>query len=151
MGYPNKLLVDCFLKYHDQYLFIKRKNTEKWFPGWYGSLWREVPPHENPRQTLLQLFKECKVRPRKITLEAIANNVFHDLQETFNVFLFIVEVDKKPTLHVPEGEEVIWLTQKQMNKQVLLEYRKIFPRFSKDILFYHTEYDADKLLKIEFF
>lgn len=48
MGYPNKLLVDCFVKYDNKYLMIKRKPSEEWFPGWLGSLWREVPQKKNP-------------------------------------------------------------------------------------------------------
>jgi len=134
---------------------VKRKPSEEWFPGWFGSLWREVPPKENPYQALKSLFSECGIKPRSIRLKAIANNVFHNLKETFNVFLFIVEVDKKPSIkHVPEGEGVVWMRLDEMEKndKVMPEYKRVFPRLKEnEIIFYHTEYDFDKLINMKFF
>lgn len=154
MDFPNKLLVDCFLKHEDKYLLVKRKNSEKWFPGYFGSLWREVVSGSNPYQTLNELFLELGIKPVDIKLKAIANNVFLDLKETFNVFLFVVEVDEKIDLVVPEGEETKWMTidEMQNNEKVLTEYKQTFPKYQDDkVLFYHTKYDFDKILDFEIF
>lgn len=134
---------------------VRRKSSEKWFPGWLGSLWREVRPNHNPYQELKLLFQECGIKPRNIQLKAVANNVFHDLKETFNVLLFVVDVDKKPSIKkVPEGEEIVWVSEESLLKhdEVLEEYRKVLPKLQENkIIFYHTEYDFDKMLNLEFY
>jgi len=114
-----------------------------------------VPNNKNPLQALNSLFNEIKITPKQIQLKAIANNVFHDLKETFNVFLFTVEVEEKPDIkEVPEGDEIIWLSKEEIlnHDKVLTEYKKIYPKVKENkILFYHTEYDFDKMLNMEFY
>lgn len=155
MEYPNKLLVDCFIRYKGKVLLVKRKRTEKWFPDWYGSLWREVNNKESYHETLLELLKEINAKPKKIELKAVANNIFHDLKETFNVLIFIVDVTKPPKINkVPEGESLEWIREKELMKKekLLTEYKKAFPKFKKGkIIFYHTEYNKAKILKMKFY
>jgi len=209
MKYPNRLLVDCFFKCGDDYLIVKRKDSEKWFPSWYGSLWRSVAPNSNPYTTLQKLLDETGLNDVKdIKLMAVANNVFHDvkmletnhspqrcesltaikifqilrfqgvehlehpevsskptllsvgktkrlldLKETFNVFLFVVEIDKKKEIkNLPEGEEILWINHSKLLKldNILTEYKKVFHMFDKNrVLFYHCEYDFVNLLNFK--
>lgn len=153
--YPNILLVDCFLRCNGELLIVKRKSTEEWFPSWWGSLWREVQSNQNPYEALKNLFDEVNVVPTKVSLKAMANNVFHDLKETYNMFLFIVDIEKKPeTISVDEGEDFKWVKESELLNQemILKEYKFAFPRFvDGEVLFYHSEYDFDNLLKIKSF
>ena len=153
MGFPNVLLVDCFLRYRGEVLLVRRKKSEEWFPGYYGSLWREVPFNTNPYQALVSLFSELGVEREKVTLKAIASNVFEDLRQTFNVLLFFVELKEKPVLtSVPEGDELVWVKEEELLKKesLLEEYKRVFPRFENDnVLFYRTHYDGSKMLDFE--
>lgn len=69
--------------------------------------------------------------------------------------MFIVEVKEKPSIkEVPEGEDIIWLSLEELkqNDKVLTEYKNVFPKLKENkILFYHSEYDFDKLLVMEFY
>lgn len=155
MKYENKLLVDCFLKFEDKYYMIKRRPLEKWLPGTIGSLWHEVPNKHNPYNTLMEYMKVHKVKIKGFKLKALANNVFHDLKETFYVYLFIVELKEKPSqLDLFEAEEHMWMSEKELleHELVMDEYKELFPRLKKEeIMFYHSEYEDNKLINIEFF
>ncbi|MBT7902363.1 NUDIX domain-containing protein [Candidatus Woesearchaeota archaeon] len=160
-NYPNKLLIDCFLKVGNKYLLVRRKKTEKWFPGSYGSLWREVEDKKNPKVVLTELFSELgiEVCESNVELKAIATNIFHDLKEIFNVFLFVVELETEITIKsVPEGDKIKWFDYEQMmssDSKLLEEYKKVLPliieKEKNDILFYSTEYDFDKILSLSIF
>lgn len=154
MGYPNKLLVDCFYRYKNKYILIKRKSKEKWFPNHYSSIWRQARPKRSPYQELKLLHKELGVKVLDTKLKAVANNVFHDLKKTFVVFLFIVDLEEMPKLkNIPEASKMFLMTKSEMmkSKQVLEEYKKVFQKIKKgDVIFYHTEYDKDKLLDMKF-
>jgi len=153
--FKNNFLVDCFIKFHDKYLLLRRKKSERWFPGYLGSIWRDIANKKNPYQALKLLLKKYNIKTKKISLKAVANNIFVNTKEVFNVFLFIVKVEVKPKIDkLPEADEIIWVKENKLVKQdkILDEYKIVFPLFKDNkVLFYHTKYDFDKMLKLEIY
>lgn len=121
--YPN-VAVKVIFRYKDEILLLKHPNGAFGFPG--GRVeWRESPLEALNRELKEELNFSLEKEPR---LFDIWNYVSKDKRHHTVFINFIHKLKNKPKLSSLEGDQILWLTKKEINSKNIIKERKFLDK-----------------------